>query len=697
MDHNKRIHLGRFIFKLFLVSLIVSCNLCSSYAYASENINPDENSVSEAVEIVAEERKSEEVETASAEGLSEDTKIGSATDTETSENERETEKSESSSEAEITETDSEVDKSEGASEKEKSKNDSVKEDKNAEQYVFWADSYEDALSICESKGAKLLDFSNGVGVLLLTVTDTEEADGDIKLFSTDDIELYPNYLYEIQATEQGTNKDFSQNEQWHIPLLKIEESLKLATGSGVNVGIVDSGIDLDNPSLSDGIIYAGTTIPDDAYGGTGYSILYKGPQDFTGHGTHVAGLIRANGSDPSVIGIAPECSLISIKALDRNGNTATGYTSWIVRALIEAVDRGADIVNLSLGGSKKKDVFMQEAIEMATAKGVTVVCAAGNYTGSDYQGNVDYPASDPNTICVTAVKVDGYDIVFDSSYSKYGEMATVCAPGTDILSLELGNGTKTMSGTSMACAIVSGEAALLKSLDHSITGKKLKEYLTKDIMDLGDEGFDNYYGYGMIQPLSALENLKKDMKKDDSDKKDKDKKSEESSGDSEEQSSGESQDSSSGSSGEEAPATKTDTEKVSDNTQNQNSNDSVSEDKKQVTSPNSKNTKQVKEENGSSDEPADEASYQEEREKLLKDLENISPEEEIEYETQSAEEKEISAYTEQETDENEAALPDVDTTTETLPDKSVNIWIFVLPILAVICVLLIIWLRRRHI
>ncbi len=696
MDQNKRIHLSRLVFKLFLVFLIVNSKLFSSYTYASENVSPGELLVSkqetgtdiedsEISEVIP-----EKTESVAPEVIPEvaDPVIPEANPEETDSDIPEVVTQEAEvvpdDVSESTGTDSDLSKA-------KSGNDLETEENKGEQYVFWADSYEEALLVCERKGAELVDYSNGVGVLTLrdSVTDAEE---DSNLLSTDDTLLYPNYLYEIQATEQGTNKDFSKNEQWHIPLLKIEESFKIATGSGVNVAIVDSGIDIDNPSLSDGIIYAGTTIPDDAYGGTGYSILYKGPKDYTGHGTHVAGLIRANGTDPAVIGIAPECSLISIKALDRNGNTATGYTSWIVRALIEAVDRGADIVNLSLGGSKKKDIFLQEAIAMASAKGVTIVCAAGNYTGSEYQGNVDYPASDPNTVCVTAVKVEGVDILFDESYSKYGEMATVCAPGTSILSLEIGEGTKTMSGTSMACAIVSGEAALLKSLNPSMTGNKLKEYLTKDTMDLGDAGFDNYYGYGMIQPLSALESLKKDMKKDDSGKKDKDKKSEEQSQDTDEASSGESEQNPKESSTDEtAPETKTDMEEGAE--VKPEPAKQISEDKKEVTSP---KINQQKQENTSIDENDDESVYEKEKEKLLNDLDNISPEDEIQYDTQSSVVKEITTSTGQDS-QNVAALSDVGTNVETISDETVSIWIFIIPLLAVICVLLIIWLRRRHI
>ena len=624
--------------------------------------------------------------------------------------EEETVKAETTEEAETTETSEETKKSEEqvAEVNMHAVENTESFETRTQQFVFWAESYEKALSVAEQKNGELVDYDRNVAVLRLETstsietqqsveasqsietsqsTDTStsidengQSQPDMLMQSSgaliqDETVLYPDYLYEVQAVTSDGIPDISGSSQWHLPLLHMDEVFSLSTGKGVNVAIVDSGIDLENQSLSSGIVYAGSTIPDNAYGGSGYSILYKGPQDFTGHGTHVAGLIRADGSDPQVVGMAPGCSIISIKALERNGNTATGYTSWIVRALLEAVDRGADIVNLSLGGSKNKDGFLTEAIEIAASKGVTVICAAGNYNGTGYPGSVDYPASDPLTICVTALKLDGIDILFDGSYSKYGDMNTVSAPGTGMISLEIGNGTRTMSGTSMACAVVTGEAALLKSFAPDIGPSEIKDYIVNTSLDLGDEGFDVYYGAGMIRPLEALKKLAADRKKDTSNK---DKKSKGN------------------------PVSED--ENVSSETDEQNSSEpSTANEQKSAETlcSNEQKTNDVIKNDAPALQKGSSEEIEEKKKALLNKIDNMKPEDETKYSTSSENDSKSSVISD--TDLNRSNDPIAQTNavnkTESVNAyKSANeqiLFYIIGPVL--ICVFIIIWLWRRHI
>lgn len=383
-------------------------------------------------------------------------------------------------------------------------------------YVFWADSYEEAVSIGEEYGAELLEYDNGIGVV--------ESTSDIE--NAEDV-FYPNYEYEVEAYKWNPEA----NSQWHMEALKMQDAHKYSTGEGAKVAIIDSGIDVENEALNNNIIYAGSTIPDSFYGESGYEINYKGPQDYNGHGTHVAGLIGAHSENGTIVGIAPDCSLISIKAVEKKGNTATGYTSWIAQAVLKAVDLGADIINMSLGGSRKKDEFLTEAIEIAKESGVLVICAAGNHTGAGVQGTVDFPASESNTIAVSAVKQSGLDFELDYAYSKYGDGITVAAPGSKLISLGLDGTEKSLSGTSMACALVSGEVALIKSYSSEMSADEIRECMIDTCLDLGEKGWDNLYGHGVIQPFRALKSLDKDKKQPD---KGGDKQHEQSSQDSEE-------------------------------------------------------------------------------------------------------------------------------------------------------------------
>lgn len=460
-------------------------------------------------------------------------------------------------------------------------------------YVFWADSYEEAVSIGVEYDVELLEYENGVGV----VESIPEMDNSEEVF-------YPNYQYEVEGFQWNSDT----NEQWHMEALKMHKAHQYATGEGITVAIIDSGIDVENEALKNNIIYAGSTIPDSFYGGSGYSILYQGPQDYNGHGTHVAGLIGARSENGTIVGMAPDCNLISIKAVEKKGNTATGYTSWIAKAVLNAVDLGADIINMSLGGSTKKDEFLAEAIEIARESGALVVCAAGNYTGSGVQGTVDFPASDSNTIAVSAVKQSGSSFEFDNGYSKYGSEITVAAPGTNIKSLGLEEEVKSLKGTSMACALVSGEAALIKSYLPGTTADRIRECIINTCLDLGESGQDTLYGYGVIQPLQALKSLEKDSHKNSTDKSKGDKQDERTSSDSRD----------GNETGVDAGLESAPAEQLDDSIITKEENGTGTENENPAEK-NANNTQKTK------------------REQLEESLEQLSPEDEIEYTIQEAE------------------------------------------------------------
>lgn len=462
-------------------------------------------------------------------------------------------------------------------------------------YVFWADSYEDAVSIGEEYDVNLLEYENGIGVVEVL----PEMDNPEEVF-------YPNYQYEIE----GYRWNADTNEQWHMEALKMRKAHQYTTGEGIKVAIIDSGIDVENNALKQKIIFADSTVPDSFYGGNGYSILYKGPQDFNGHGTHVAGLIGAHSEDGTIVGMAPDCSMISIKAVERSGNTATGYTSWIAQAVLKAVDLGADIINMSLGGSTRKDEFLAEAIEIAKESGVLVVCAAGNYTGTGAQGAVDFPASDSNTIAVSAVKQSGLAFEFDSAYSKYGLEITVAAPGTNIKSLGLEGTERVLKGTSMACALVSGEATLIKSYSPGMSANEIQECITKTCLDLGEKGQDTLYGYGVIQPLQALQSLDKDNHKNPPDKGEGDKQDDSNSSNSD----------SGNETGLDVGLESAQTEQADESMVNKEENESETETINLV-------------------EKDDKDKQKTKREQLEESLEQLSPEDEIEYSIQESEEK----------------------------------------------------------
>jgi subtilisin family serine protease len=227
------------------------------------------------------------------------------------------------------------------------------------------------------------------------------------------------------------------------------------TGVGVKVAILDTGIDYTHPDLG-GCFGSGCKV----VGGYDFVNNDNDPSDDHGHGTHVAGIIAANGT---LKGVAPGATLLAYKVLDRSGS---GSSSDIIAALERAVADGAGVANLSLGGSGYPDDPISRAVDNADAAGMLCVVAAGN-SGSGYQ-TVESPGVARSALTVGAT--DKSDQI--ASYSSRGPVdigggaflikPEMVAPGSTITSTIRGGGYGAMSGTSMATPHVAGAAALVR-------------------------------------------------------------------------------------------------------------------------------------------------------------------------------------------------------------------------------------------
>lgn len=262
---------------------------------------------------------------------------------------------------------------------------------------------------------------------------------------------------------------------WGVDRIDAEYEWTGSTGLGVNVAVIDTGIDADHPDLADNIA-----------GGVNYvSKPWWKPADPSkwddddGHGTHVAGIIAALDNGIGVVGVAPEASLYALKVLDKTGS---GYVSDIVAALEWAILNDMDICNMSLGTDTDVE-SLEEACDAAFTLGVLLVAAAGNDGGA-----VDYPAAYSSVIAVAAV--DSSDA--RPSWSSYGPEVALAAPGVDVYSTWKGSGYKTISGTSMAAPHVAGTLALNLSAD-----------LCDSADDLPPTGTDDYSGCGLVDAGEA--------------------------------------------------------------------------------------------------------------------------------------------------------------------------------------------------
>ena len=318
----------------------------------------------------------------------------------------------------------------------------------------------------------------------------------------------PNYIY----TTLMVPNDPLFSYQWHMPMINVEQAWDQATGAGVIVAVVDAGVAYENYD-----IYA--QAPDLANTNfvPGYDFVNfdSHPNDDNGHGTHVAGTIaQSTNNNLGVTGVAFGATIMPVKVLGADGS---GSTTAIADGIHFAVDNGAKVINMSLG-SRFTSTTMEEACTYAYNNGVTVVCAAGN-SGRNI---LEYPAAYPQCISVSAVRLDSTL----SYYSTYNSAVDVCAPGGDVTIDQDGDGYVDgvlqqthdgtnftefsyyfYQGTSMASPHVAAAAALILSVDPTLTPAEVQAVLQSTAVDLGSSGWDVEYGYGMIDCNAALQSL----------------------------------------------------------------------------------------------------------------------------------------------------------------------------------------------
>jgi hypothetical protein len=301
-----------------------------------------------------------------------------------------------------------------------------------------------------------------------------------------------NYLV---TTDAITPDDPLWSQQYGPAHIQAPEAWALTTGaSSVTVAVIDSGIDSSHPE------FAGRLVP-------GYDFIEGDttPQDNCGHGSHVTGIIAASGNNAlGIAGMAWNVRIMPIRAL---GNNCSGSIAGVAEAMVWAVERGARVINLSLGTSAPS-TLLEDGAYFAYAHEAAIFAAAGNAGGS----SVFYPAAYPWVMAVGAT--DESDL--RAFYSNTGSALDLMAPGTLILSTtpygafyyeDLFHTTRQygiLSGTSMASAHASGAAALLASLPQFDTPDKIYEALTSTAADMDVPGRDNNTGYGLIQSYEAL-------------------------------------------------------------------------------------------------------------------------------------------------------------------------------------------------
>jgi len=300
---------------------------------------------------------------------------------------------------------------------------------------------------------------------------------------------------------------------WGADLIKAPEAWSHGyTGQGVVVAVLDTGVDYNDQDLKNNIWT--NPNPNDGYANDihGWNFVDNNNNvlDDNGHGTHVSGIIAAENNNSGVIGVAYNTKIMPVKVLDQNGS---GSLTDIAAGIDYAVNHGANVINMSLGGNSS-DSTLQSAIDYANSKGVTVVMAAGN----DGAATPDYPAIYATTSGIAVGAVDQNNQLADFSNRSGSQPITyLTAPGVDVYSTLPNNQFATYSGTSMATPFVTGAIALMLSANHNLTTSQIRDILIQTAENSTDTPASPtpsspsspslFPSLGSLLPISLISNL----------------------------------------------------------------------------------------------------------------------------------------------------------------------------------------------
>ena len=298
----------------------------------------------------------------------------------------------------------------------------------------------------------------------------------------------PNYIYllgQAAAPEPAAAKSGASNDsqQYVANKLRLAEVHKIATGKGVTVAVIDSEIDRAHPELARSIAER-------------FDAVGK-PDEPHLHGTGMAGAIV---SQDRLIGVAPGARTLAVHAFSTGATQQSpqATTQSIVAGIEWALSKGARIINMSFAGPQ--DPFLAQHLKKASEKGAILIAAVGN---AGPKSPPLYPAADPRVIGVTAT--DENDQLYQGSV--LGAQVAVAAPGVDVMVPAPSGAYQLTTGTSVAAAHVSGVAALLLEKHPEADAQLILEVLTASATRLGTNKRDDKVGWGLIDPLAALNEL----------------------------------------------------------------------------------------------------------------------------------------------------------------------------------------------
>jgi hypothetical protein len=300
-------------------------------------------------------------------------------------------------------------------------------------------------------------------------------------------------------------------QEWVFSMLNVQPAWQVTEGAGVTVAVIDSGVDGDVSVLSGGTVISGPDL-------TG---LHTSPQNpnWGDHGTWMASIIAGHGTDggyDGVMGIAPQAKILSIRVIPDKGDP--GYRAYndepeqtiqdeLANGIVTAVKDHAQVISMSIGYSAPSSV-VRSAITYAYQHGTVLVASSGNSGGNDTRHGkggtgmapVSFPAEYPGVLGVGAVTIAGTP----ASFSSGNLSVQVAAPGKGVPAQGRNGSYYTVDGTSPACALVAGVAALIKSRYPGISPAQVAEALRTSAEQTPAGSYDVNTGFGIVNAGAAL-------------------------------------------------------------------------------------------------------------------------------------------------------------------------------------------------
>ncbi len=298
---------------------------------------------------------------------------------------------------------------------------------------------------------------------------------DFKLFMLDTEPPAPLFAIDYYMAPAGESID------WGVKRISAPEAWETATGKGVRVGVIDTGIATAHPDLQGAVVGGFNAVDGGSY------------EDDNNHGTYVASVLAGRRNGLGLVGVAPDALLYAIKVLGSDGQ---GYISDVIEGCQWALEAELPVVNMSLG-SRHESIAMQEAMSAIASQGMITIAAAGN----EGERGIFSPARYDVTICVGGSRIDGKR----APWSNYGQALKekgVLAPGDWILAAERKGGWRRVSGTSIATPHVTGVIALL--LEYSqVDYNSLCELVFGAASQ--SQNPDEFRGHGIVDARKTLD------------------------------------------------------------------------------------------------------------------------------------------------------------------------------------------------